>query len=494
MPRRVEEPPGDAGVERSSPLCHRYHGFVLGQSLALAFMPAGRARFTERAAGMRECLADLGLAAHAALLPETAPDPGGSSHAALLTRLLPYVAARSRELAEFVVLGGLLIHYGLAVAEDPATAATILTEIDRLRAVYDLPPLDPGRLAIAVGQDDADVVGPSLAYLREILLRLPTELDAALCLIPSLTGVTDAYERFARPALEHCGYRAFRPWARFTPEDDAAIGLALIDRSGFVWADVSDAEPALFHAVGAAHALGKRTALVTRADRAAAAPSTLGGDAVIRYDPADADWPASAVPLMAACLAALELAADRGERLRVTPGPIARVFDEVSHALRHVLLPAAIEAAEAAIADAADRPAFRAPVKARAAVRSANAAASCTRRQATARARDERRRRPRSGWLCCHRTPSHRRSVVERRLRHGPLTQGRADAVSEESCEEESGSDEAHGREHGARRPSIREGCAPQGGGTQSGEEGEEREEGAGRSRALRIQSRRTSW
>ena len=352
MPRRVEEPPGDPGVERSSPLCHRYHGFVLGQCLALAFMPAGRARFADRAAGMRECLADLGLGAQAAWLPETPPDLGGASHAALLTRLLPYLAARSRELAEFAVLGGVLIHYGLVVAEDPAAAAAILAEIDRLRATYDLPPIEPASLVLAAGERDADVVGPSLAYLREILLRLPSEPDTALVLIPSAIGLTDAYERFARPALADCGYRAFRPWACFTPEDDAALTLALIDRSGFVWADLSDADPALFHAIGAAHALGRRTALVARADRAAA-PSTLGGDPVIRYDPADADWPASAVPLMAACLAALELAAERGERLRVTPGPIARVFDDVSHALRHVLLPAAIEAAEAAIADAA---------------------------------------------------------------------------------------------------------------------------------------------
>jgi hypothetical protein len=64
---------------------------------------------------------------------------------------------------------------------------------------------------------------------------------------------------------------------------------------------------------------------------------------------------------MAACIAALELAAERGTRLRVTPDSIARVFDEVSHSLRHVLLPAAIEAAEAAIAEAGDPPAPTAP-------------------------------------------------------------------------------------------------------------------------------------
>jgi hypothetical protein len=356
MPRRVEEPPGDAGVERGSPLCHRYHGFVLGQCLALAFMPAGRARFAERRARMGDCLADLGLGAQASALPETPFEPGGPSHAGLLTRLLPHLAARSRELAEFVVLGGLVIHYGLVAADEPVAAAAILTEIERLRGVYDLPPVAPARLAIPADPVEADVVGPSLAYLRDILLRLPAEPDTALVVQPFSALFAGVHRGFARPALEDCGYQTFRPWAPFAAEDAAGLDLALIGRSGFVWVDISEADPAQFHAIGAAHALGTRTVIVTRADRAADVPGTVGGDAVIRYDPTDPDWPASAVPLMAACLAALELAAERGERLRVTPGPIARVFDEVSHALRHVLLPAAIEAAEAAIAEAGDPP------------------------------------------------------------------------------------------------------------------------------------------
>jgi hypothetical protein len=141
MPRRVGDPPGDAGVERDSPLCNRYHGFVLGQCLTLAFIPAGRARYAERRTRMLACLAELGLEAAASAMPETPPEPGGPSHAALVTRLLPHLAARSRELAEFAVLGGLLIHYGLVAGDGTAAAAALASEIERLRIAYDLPPI-----------------------------------------------------------------------------------------------------------------------------------------------------------------------------------------------------------------------------------------------------------------------------------------------------------------------------------------------------------------
>jgi hypothetical protein len=158
----------------------------------------------------------------------------------------------------------------------------------------------------------------------------------------------DYYRDFYRPSLEQCGYRTFRAWGGLANEDYADLLLALIGKSGFVWADVSDLNPNVIYEIGAAHAFGKLSALVVRDDLAHGVPANIGHDAVVRYDPTDSDWPTGAVLLMAACIAALELAAERGERLRITPDTIARVFDEVSHSLRHVLLPAAIAAAEAA--------------------------------------------------------------------------------------------------------------------------------------------------
>ena len=79
--------------------------------------------------------------------------------------------------------------------------------------------------------------------------------------------------------------------------------------------------------------------IVVSEDRAAAVPAHIGRDPVVRYDPRDPDWPHGTVLLMSACLAAITLAAERGDRLRVTPSSIEGVFDEVSQALGRILLP-----------------------------------------------------------------------------------------------------------------------------------------------------------
>ena len=56
-------------------------------------------------------------------LPSDPPEPTGPGHAALLTRLLPSLDARSRELAEATVLGGLLGDSSVLVIDDDAHRA-----------------------------------------------------------------------------------------------------------------------------------------------------------------------------------------------------------------------------------------------------------------------------------------------------------------------------------------------------------------------------------
>ena len=147
------------------------------------------------------------------------------------------------------------------------------------------------------------------------------------------------YASFYRPALEHCGYRAFRAWGGLAGADHADLLLALIGKAGLIWADVSELDHAVAYQIGAAQALGKLGVIVVSEDRAAAVPAHIGRDPVVRYDPRDADWPHGTVLLMSACLAAITLAAERGDRLRVTPSSIEGVFDEVSQALGRILLP-----------------------------------------------------------------------------------------------------------------------------------------------------------
>jgi hypothetical protein len=323
-------------VARMSPLYCRYHGFLLGQFLSLAFSEVGRAGYAERRARLVAFLHEVDVDV---ALPSS-PDDGGVSHASVLSALLPRLAQQARELAEFAILGGLLTQYALAARTDADGAAAMLLEIERLRAVYDLPPIDPLRFAVSKHERDVDrVVAPAFAYLSEIVARLPVEADTALVMMPLAPPYTDYYGSFHRPALEDCGFRALRAWGALEGEDYADLLLALIGKAGLVWADVSEVDHAVVVGIGAAQALGKPGMIMVREDRASAVPAHIGRGPVIRYDPRAADWPAGPVTLMAACLAAITVAAERGDRLRVTPSSVEGAFDEVSQALGRILLP-----------------------------------------------------------------------------------------------------------------------------------------------------------
>jgi hypothetical protein len=323
-------------VARPSPLYCRYHGFLLGQFLSLAFSDVGRSGYAERhdrlAAFLHEIDIDVPL--------PSSPDDDAVSHASVLSVLLPRLAQQSRELAEFAILGGLLTQYALAARTDAETAAAMVLEIERLRAVYDLPPFDPLSAAVSPHEREAErVLAPALAYLRDIVARLPIEADTALVLMPLAPPYTGYFEGFHRPALEQCGFRALRTWGGLGGEDHADLLLALIGKAGLVWADVSEADYAVVCGIGAAQALGKPGMIVVREDRAATVPSHIGRGAVVRYDPRAADWPTGPAMLMAACLAAIAVAAERGDRLRVPASSIEGVFDDVSQALGRILLP-----------------------------------------------------------------------------------------------------------------------------------------------------------
>lgn len=339
MARTVVHGPGETPPRTTSSLCCRYHGFLIGQALALAFADgaaedAGYAgRRTALVAGLRELEVDIAI-------PESPARRDGVTHAALLTAILPRLAQRDRELAEFAILGGLLVHYAAAARRDADTAAALRLEIERLRGVYDLPAVDaPRRSAVGGAGDLERAQALGLAYLAEVIARVPAEAGTALVLLPSTPQYEEYYAGFHRPALEQCGYRALRAWGGIEGEAAAGLMLGLLGKVGLVWADVSEPDHDVVVAIGAAHALGRPGMVVAREDRAGAVPRHIGRDPVIRYDPRAADWPEGPVLLMSACLAGIALAAERGDRLRLTPGAIEHAFDEVSQALGRILLP-----------------------------------------------------------------------------------------------------------------------------------------------------------
>ncbi len=330
--------PGDTpSVARTSPLYCRYNGFLLGQFLSLAFAACGAPRYGERRGRLLEFLREVDVDV---AIPESPLDRGGVTYAGVLSAILPRLAQRSRELAEFAILGGLLTHYGVASRTDAEAAAAMLIEIERLRAVYDLPPIDPARFAVPAHEADPDrVLAPSLGYLRDIVARLPVEGDTAFVVMPFTAPYAGYYASFYRPALEHCGYRAFRAWGGLAGAEHADLLLALIGQG----------RPDLGRRLGAR----SRRRLP---DRRCAGARQAGRDRGVRGSRrrrARPHRPRSGRPLRSARrgLAARHGAADVGvpggdhagggarRRLRVTPNSIEGVFDEVSQALGRILLP-----------------------------------------------------------------------------------------------------------------------------------------------------------
>ena len=136
--------------------------------------------------------------------------------------------------------------------------------------------------------DPDRVLAPSLGYLRDIVARLPVEGDTAFVVMPFTAPYAGYYASFYRPALEHCGYRAFRAWGGLAGAEHADLLLALMGKAGLIWADVSELDHAVACEIGAAQALGKLGVIVVSEDRAAAVPAHVGRDPVVRYDPRDA--------------------------------------------------------------------------------------------------------------------------------------------------------------------------------------------------------------
>jgi tetratricopeptide (TPR) repeat protein len=147
------------------------------------------------------------------------------------------------------------------------------------------------------------------------------------------------FATFYRPSLEATGYRAFRAWGGLSNEDYCDLLLKLIGKSGMVWADVSELNYNVLYEIGAAHALGKLSMLVVAESEARAVPANIGRDAVVRYSTADQDWPEGTVLMMAALITSLTLAAERGQRLRVSPESVEGALAWAGHVLEQTLVP-----------------------------------------------------------------------------------------------------------------------------------------------------------
>ena len=117
MARPVVQESGDAApVGRASRLSCRYNGFLLGQFLALAFADGGEAGYAGRRTRLLAFLRGIEVDA---TIPPSPSARGGATYAGVLSAILPRLAQHSRELAEFAILGGLLVHHTVASQVHP---------------------------------------------------------------------------------------------------------------------------------------------------------------------------------------------------------------------------------------------------------------------------------------------------------------------------------------------------------------------------------------
>ena len=168
-------------MARTSPLYCRYNGFLVGQFLSLAFAGCGAPRYGDRRTRLLEFLREVDIDV---AIPESPFDRGGVTYAGVLSAVLPRLAQRSRELAEFAILGGLLTHYDVASRPTPrrrpgrwtrsSACAPSTIAAHRSRAFR-----GAGHKA-----DPDRVLAPSLGYLRDIVARLPVESDTAFVIMP----------------------------------------------------------------------------------------------------------------------------------------------------------------------------------------------------------------------------------------------------------------------------------------------------------------------
>jgi tetratricopeptide (TPR) repeat protein len=331
-------------IDRFSPLYCRYNGFLLGQFIVLSFASYARGDYAIRRARILEFLREIEVDVE---IPEDPLELSGDEHVPLLEAVIQSVSAKSIELAEFVLLGAMFLHYPILTQTDPETAQDILDRMEHIREVYGLPELEPEKWADLDNIADVDaVLAPSLRYLTATIDLLEPERDTAFVIMPFKPPYAGYFSTFYRPALERSGFRAFRAWGGLSNEDYCDLLLRLISKCGLVWADVSELNPNVIYEIGAAHAFGKLSMLVVREEDSAAIPANIGHDTVVQYSPSSAEWPVDAVERMTVYIAALQLAAERGERLRVGSKMTGEVLDSIFARLEATIIPP--EAHEAA--------------------------------------------------------------------------------------------------------------------------------------------------
>jgi hypothetical protein len=322
--RKPENSPEPEAIPRSS-LYDRTNGFSLGCFLTLIRFKFARPQFHVHRARIAEFLEEeqLGVplassqAAYSAVADSTLQD------------VVLACRTRSRELADFALLGGLAtIDATLRLSDEPVIndlrteAIDVLTrhglEGERLYArflAYVRKTADEARESGKTGVQIDTFLTPAMDLLTGALEPLQT--DNAMCFVamPFRPPYGGYFARFYRPLALAMDCRAFRMWGGLSGEAYVDLMLTVMRRCRVVIADLSEVNGNVLYEFGVARGLDKRVVPLCQRRFFKALPSNIASDQLLQvYSPREKEWPDLVAIRCAAQVALIDLSLELAEK------------------------------------------------------------------------------------------------------------------------------------------------------------------------------------
>lgn len=349
--RSARSQPASDAAELGGALYRRVNGFLLGCFLSLIRFRFARAEFSQHRQRIAEFLHEIGADV---ALPVTQPAYDAVSDQ-MLTAVVAACARRSREIADFALLGGVCcidasMRLAGAVESDELRDLAVSTmrkhRIDRPDAVYErflalVHDAHTQRESPGVRIDD--FLGPALDLLTRLIEPLKDDRRCAFIAMPFRAPYAGYFATLYRPLAHALNCSAFRMWGGLSGEAYVDLMLAVIRRCGLVIADLSGLNANVVYEVGVARGLEKQVVLLTQRRFAAATPANIGSDQLLLlYSPREKDWPHATALRCAAQVSIMDLARSnarqRVARARRRPGQaLPRLgSDELTRSMRRV--------------------------------------------------------------------------------------------------------------------------------------------------------------
>ncbi len=205
--------------------------------------------------------------------------------------LLRFFKTRPQGLVDFFAIGHLAVTYLIRrlrdrpEAEEARRAAHLyLRRQKQPSAAFDALVDPEGKPAKTVDE----IVSPALNLAVTLLRDLRPEPKTCFLAMPFRDPYEAYYDTYYRPLLAKSGFRCVRAWGGFGQEDFSPLLVALILKSGALFADLTESSPNVLWEVGVAQGAGKRVFLVRNS--AHDVPADLAKHVTLPYEPRGETW------------------------------------------------------------------------------------------------------------------------------------------------------------------------------------------------------------